>query len=87
MGGINVGRWLAGGVVAGIVMWLVEGGASLLYMGDMETALAAHGLSMEVSPGMIASTVLVSLIAGLRRQHDVVGRLRHPTAEPLMAAA
>lgn len=65
MRGINVGRWLLGGVAAGLVMWLVEGGASLLYMEQMEAALATHGLSMPVTPGMIATTVLVSLIAGL----------------------
>jgi hypothetical protein len=65
MGGINVGRWLAGGVVAGIIMWVIEGAASILYMGDMETALEAHGLGMEISAGMMALTVVVSLVAGL----------------------
>jgi len=65
MGGINTGRWLAGGLVAGAIMWLLEGGASILYMEDMEAALAAHGLSMEMSVGIGAMTVLVSLIAGL----------------------
>jgi len=65
MAGINTRRWLAGGVVAGIVMWLIEGGASLLYMEDMEAALEAHGLSMEMTGGVWALTILVSLIAGL----------------------
>ena len=65
MAGINTSRWIMGGVVAGIVMWLAEGGASLLYMGDMEAALAAHNLSMELTPAIMATTVLVSLIAGL----------------------
>lgn len=65
MGGINTQRWLAGGVVAGIVMWLIEGGASVLYMDDMEAALAAHNLSMEMTAAVWTLTILVSLIAGL----------------------
>jgi hypothetical protein len=65
MKGINVSRWVLSGVAAGIVMWLVEGAASMLYMDEMEAALAAHDLAMAVTPGMIATTVLVSLIAGL----------------------
>lgn len=65
MSGINMGRWVSAGIVAGVVMWLAEGGASMLYMEDMETALAAHNLSMELSAGIMAMTVLVSLIAGL----------------------
>lgn len=65
MGGITVGRWLAGGIVAGIVMWVIEGAASILYMDDMEAALAAHGLAVELSAGVMALTVVVSLIAGL----------------------
>jgi len=65
MGGINVGRWLAGGVVAGILIWLLEGLGSVFYMSQMEEAFAAHNLSMEMSAGMIVLTILVSLIAGL----------------------
>jgi len=65
MSGINVGRWLAGGIVAGIVIWLIEGIASFTYMGDMETALEAHGLAMEMSAPVWALTVIISLIAGL----------------------
>lgn len=65
MGGINVGRWLAGGVAAGILIWLFEGAASMLYMGQMEAALAAHDLSMEMSAGVFLVTIIVSLIVGL----------------------
>jgi hypothetical protein len=65
MAGINTRRWLAGGIVAGILMWLIEGGASILYMEDMETALEAHGLAMEMTAGTWVSTIVVSLIAGL----------------------
>jgi hypothetical protein len=65
MSGINVGRWVAGGVAAGVVIWLIEGGASFLYMEDMESALQAHGLAMEMNLGAWALSVLVSLLVGL----------------------
>ncbi len=65
MSGINVGRWLAGGVVAGIIIWLVEGIASFTYMGDMEATLEAHGMSLEMSAAAWVLSVAVSLIAGL----------------------
>lgn len=65
MSGINVGRWVAGGVAAGVVIWLIEGGASFLYMEDMESALQAHGLAMEMTLGAWALSVLVSLLVGL----------------------
>ena len=65
MGGINTGRWLAGGVAAGVVVWLIEGAASMLYMGDMEAALRAMGLSMEMTPAVWALTIVMSLIVDL----------------------
>ncbi len=65
MGGINVNRWLAGGVVAGIVMWLIEGVSSMLYMEEMQTALDSLGVSMEMTAGTWAMTVLMSLLTGL----------------------
>jgi hypothetical protein len=65
MGGINVGRWLAGGVVAGILIWLVEGAGSVLYMSEMETALEALGKKMDMGAGMMAMGALMSLVLGL----------------------
>ncbi|MGD2134706.1 MAG: hypothetical protein PVF27_01045 [Gemmatimonadales bacterium] len=65
MNGINVGRWLAGGISAGILMWILEGVASTLYLGDMRAALEAHGLSMEMTAAVAMISVVVSLIAGL----------------------
>lgn len=65
MGKINVGRWLAGGVVAGIIVWLLEGVGALLYMDDMEAALQAHNLAMEMSAGLMLLTVVISLLLGL----------------------
>jgi hypothetical protein len=65
MGGIDTKRWLLGGLAAGVLIWLVEGLASMLYMEDMTAALDAHGLSMEMSAGAVAASVLMSLLAGL----------------------
>jgi hypothetical protein len=65
MNGINTGRWLAGGGVAGIVIWVLEGLASMLYMDEMQTALEGFGLSMEMTATVWALTVVVSLISGL----------------------
>lgn len=65
MAGINLGRWLAGGITAGIVIWILEGAAAMFYMADMEAAMAAHNLSMDMSAGSMAITVVVSLLVGL----------------------
>ncbi|NIM49044.1 MAG: hypothetical protein GTO22_07265 [Gemmatimonadales bacterium] len=65
MSGINVGRWLAGGVAAGIVIWILEGLASMLYMGDMQAALEAHGLTFEMSVAGFVFSVVISLVLGL----------------------
>ena len=65
MGGVNVARWLAGGVVAGIVMWVIEGVSSMLYMEEMEKAMESLGVSMEMTAGTWVMTVLMSLLTGL----------------------
>ncbi len=65
MGGINIRRWLAGGTAAGVLIWLLEGAASLLYFEDMTEALAAHGLSVEMSASTFLATVALSLLLGL----------------------
>lgn len=65
MAGINVGRWLGGGLVAGVVIWILEGLASFIYLADMEATLEQHGLSMEMSTSVMALSVVVSLIVGL----------------------
>ena len=65
MKGINAGRWILGGAVAGIIIWIIEGAASVLYMNDMQAALAAHGLTMEMNAGVWVISIAVSLIAGL----------------------
>jgi hypothetical protein len=66
MHGINLQRWLIGGVVAGILIFLIEGAASTLYMEDWQAALTAHNLSMDMeTPGAMAMGALFSLIMGL----------------------
>ncbi len=65
MAGINVKRWVMGGVVAGIIVFILEGMASVLYTGPMTEALERHGLSMEMSAGMFVLALLVSLLGGL----------------------
>lgn len=65
MNGINVGRWILGGIVAGVVVWLLEGVAGLFYMPAMKAALDAHGLAMEMNAGVFVSSILISLIGGL----------------------
>lgn len=65
MKGINLTRWLIGGVVAGILIWLFEGAASMLYYEQMQAALEARGLAMEMSAKVFAISILISLLAGL----------------------
>lgn len=65
MGGINVKRWIMGGLTAGVLIWILEGLASQFYMADMEVALEAHNLAFDMSGSTMAMTLIVSLIAGL----------------------
>jgi len=65
MGGINVGRWLASGFAASVVVFLVEGMASVFYMDEMETSLEALGITMEMSTSGWIMAILVSLIVGM----------------------
>ena len=65
MGGINVGRWLASGFAASVVVFIVEGMASVFYMEEMETSLEALGLAMEMSTSGWILAILASLIVGM----------------------
>jgi hypothetical protein len=65
MGVINYGRWLSSGIAAGVVIWLLEGAGSFLYMGDMEAVLTAHDLAFELSASVWLLGAAMSLIAGL----------------------
>jgi hypothetical protein len=65
MGGINVNRWLIGGLGAAVVMFVLEGIGGEVYGASMEATLAEHNLSMGATGSLMAMAVLVSLIAGL----------------------
>lgn len=65
MGGINVNRWLGGGIVAAIAIFVMEGVASVFYMDDMEASLAALGIAMEMTASSWILAVSVSLLGGL----------------------
>lgn len=65
MGNLNVGRWLAGGIVAGFLMWIIEGAASQLYFDETMAALDRAGLAFSMGAGTMALTVIVSLLFGL----------------------
>lgn len=62
---LNWARVFAGGVVAGVILWLLEGLGSLLYREDMQAAMTEHGLSMEMSAGVLVISLLVSLLMGI----------------------
>jgi hypothetical protein len=64
MQGINVGKWVIGGLIAGMLVWLIEGAASVFYMDEMQRALQEHNLSMDMSLTMFLLSILVSLIVG-----------------------
>ena len=65
MGGINVKRWIVGGVVAGLFIFIVEGAASTLYVKDMEAAMTAHNLAMAMGAGQVVLALVLSLVSGL----------------------
>jgi len=62
---MNTTRWLAGGVAAGLLIWLLEGVASTLYMPVMQAALERHSLAMEMSAYVYAVSLLACLLFGL----------------------
>lgn len=64
MGKFNPTRWLAASAAAGVLMWLLEGLASNLYVADLEVAMKAHNLSMEMTPALIAFSLIPSFVAG-----------------------
>lgn len=65
MGKINVGRWLASGVAATMLIWVIEGAASMIYMEDMQARLSELGLSMDMTTATWVLTIVVSLLVGL----------------------
>ncbi len=64
MSSINTKRLLLGAFCAGVLMWLMEGAASTLYMDAMQEAMKAHNISMDMTPAGFALSVAVSLLTG-----------------------
>jgi len=65
MAGINVGRMLLGGVVASAALWLLESGASFLYLGKMQNALLERDIVLEPSVALTVKSVVIALLTGL----------------------
>lgn len=65
MGNLNWGRLLLSGLIAGVILWLLEGAASLLYLADMQAAMTAHNLSMEMGAATWILSICVSLLTGV----------------------
>lgn len=71
MGGINVGRWILGGLLAGVIFNLFEFVGGMMLHERWEAAAAAHDLPTEGSPiyilmGFIAGLVVVWFYAAAR---------------------
>ena len=65
MAAINIKRLLLGGVVAAVALWLLESGASFLYLGKMQNALLAHEIELEPSFALTVKSVVIALLTGL----------------------
>ena len=65
MSGINVGRWLAGGIVAAIVIFVLEGALGSLYAERMQQALAARNITMGMGASTLLLAAVISLLSGL----------------------
>jgi hypothetical protein len=64
MHGINIGRWLAGGIVAAIVFFVLEGILGAPFRDRAMAALSQHGLVTD-RRAMIICGIIYSLVTGL----------------------
>lgn len=64
MKGINLNRVILGGVAAGLLIWLLEGVSSMFYATDLQAAMTAHNLSMEIGASTVVLSIVVSLMLG-----------------------
>lgn len=65
MGGINVNRWLIGGIAAGVLIFFLEGVGTALYGESMNATLAEHSIVMPESGGTLGLVILAGLLGGL----------------------
>src|SRR5690606_32036085 len=64
MGGINVGRWLAGGIVASLIIFVIEGATRPFYADTVSAVLQAHNLSFEMSAQAMVWAIIMCLLLG-----------------------
>ena len=66
MGGINVPRWIGGGVVAGIVIYLIEWiMGTNVWAGAVNARLTELGLPTSMTAGSFVGFAIMSLLVGL----------------------
>jgi hypothetical protein len=65
MGKINWTRVLTGGLLAGLVINIVEAVSGSVYMDEMKAALESHGLSMNESALMMVFWVIYGFVWGI----------------------
>ncbi len=65
MGRINIGRLLLGGLVAGLVIFLIEGAMGPTYMAEWVRAMQAHNLPMPSGASSAVGGALLSLLMGV----------------------
>ena len=65
MGKINYTRVFTGGLLAGLVINIVEAISGIIFMDEMKAVLEAHDLSMNESAGMMVFWVIYAFILGI----------------------
>lgn len=65
MGSINWSRVIGGGLVAGVVINLVESVASMFYMEDLQAFMAEHGLAFAMSPALLVLYLALGFMVGI----------------------
>lgn len=64
MGKINYGRVFLGGLVAALVIFVIEAIAGAFYHGQMEAEMLQLGLSMQMGAGVMIQILLACLLIG-----------------------
>jgi hypothetical protein len=62
---INVARCALGGILAGVVSWLLGILTGRIYLEGMRAALAARGAFVAMRPGVLVLSFVASLLLGL----------------------
>lgn len=64
MGGINVGRLILGSLLAGVVIFVIEGAMAATYTAEMLRVLQEHNLAMPMGASGMVVGALISLLVG-----------------------